>query len=284
MTKVILVNYTGGYCGNFLSHLIGEHLPVKYDISVNDDVNAYYFKSTEIETKYIKPFGKLFEIRNGFLSMKDLELITQEKIDPSYTYVMNLYKILHDEDDRVFMENVKSYYHELMSNLKEQFFLTNIHYVNRYKDLSIHDVFKDSSVVHISTYHKTYMSLFTLLFHAKTKNDAADQILQSKTLSDRSIFNDIVFPIPRPFDDRSIPVDMGKILFEDDYSSFYELQTRLSNEIGIELNLDLEKFKIYSKKNIEILEEILGKDFLEVPHVKLTKKILEYINDEIKVK
>ena len=284
MTKVILVNYTGGYCGNFLSYLIGESLGTDYTIKSNEANNSYYFQSGEIETRYIKPFGKLFDIRQGFLKMEELELITRLRHDESYTYVMNLYKILYDEDDDVFIKNIKIYYADLMSRLKSKFFITNIHYAFKYKNLLLQDVFKDSIVFYVGTDSTMYARFFSLLFHYKVKDAAADQLLQLNTLNDREINYSFINPLLyKPFDDASIYVDMGKLLFEKKLDIFNVIEDKFYAMTGIELNLDRIKFLDYMDKNIQILENILGKDFLTQSENQHIKKSLEFINTEIKI-
>ena len=79
MTKTVLVNYVGGYCGNFLTGLIGEALGVNHTLRQRSDKNTYYYLSNDIHTKYTKIFGKLFDIRKGVLKKEDLKYIAFKK-------------------------------------------------------------------------------------------------------------------------------------------------------------------------------------------------------------
>jgi len=283
MTKVILVNYAGGYCGNFISYLIGDALGVKYNLITDEEKNSYYFQSDEIDTKHIKPFGKLFEIRRGDLKINDLEIITRLKLDKSYEYLLQLYKIVYDEDEAVFIGNIKTYYQDLMNSLKAEYFITNIHYGYKYKDLSLQDVFKESIVIHIGTMFPKYARLFTLLLYSKIKDDKADQILQSSTLSKKYIFENIIKPVPpKSFNDQSIYVDMGTLLFEKDIKQLDDLEINLLSSFGINLTLNRKKFFEYADKNIKIVETILGKNFVRQSEDEQIEKSLSYINNFVK--
>jgi hypothetical protein len=282
--KSILVNYTGGYCGNFLSVLIGESLNVDHKWTTNSFKNSYFFESKEIDTKYIKLFSKLFEIRRGILKKEDLAYIAKNGLDDYYTHVLHLYNILDDDDEEVFIENLKSHYADLMGQQKSEYFITCLHYGYQYKNLSLHDVFPDSTILHVITSSKRYARYFHLLFHFKTKDNETDKILQTNTLRPEQLLHDFIKPVPpRIFDDRSIAVDMGKLIFEKDYTHLSEIEEQLSKAIHKTVKLDRKKFVEYADRNVDIVKSILGEDFMSQSEEEQVAKSLNYIHREIKV-
>ena len=284
MTKTVLVNYVGGYCGNFLTGLIGEALGVNHTLRQRSDKNTYYYLSNDIHTKYTKIFGKLFDIRKGVLKKEDLKYIAENDMDEYYTHAMHLYNVLDDEDDEAFVGNLKSHYGDLIKSHGKEYFLTCIHYGFKYKDVTLHDVFEDATVIHIVTESKRYARLFHLLFHYKTRDDATDKLLQKDTLSRKRLIHEIIDPdFPVPFDKKSIIVDMGKLIFEKDYAHFNELELALSRALNAKVKLDKIKFYEYADRNVSILKSILGDDFLDQEEVEQIKKSLEYIDKEVRV-
>lgn len=284
MTKKILVNYTGGYCGNFLCSLLSNALNTKDAMAEDKSNNSYEFMSSGVHTMFVKPFGKIFQIHNKTIRREDLEKIRQYKLDNFYTHVNKLYDFLWDEDEEVFVDNVKQYYDYLMSGLTGDYFITGIHYAFQYKNLSIHDVFKDTTVLHLYTTDKRYGRYFTLLLYYKTRNAKADQILQSTTLSSGGIYYDIIDPVlPVVKDPRSIPVDIGRITFGRDFDHLSEVEDRLSQEIGFKVTLDRKRLSDYSEGNEAIIREILGDDFKTQTDRVQVKKSLEFIEYKLRV-
>lgn len=284
MTKKILVNYTGGYCGNFLCSLLSDSLNTKDVMGEDKSNNSYEFLSSGVHTMFIKPFGKIFQIHNKTIRREDLEKIKQYKLDNFYTYVNRLYDFLWDEDEEVFIDNIKNYYNDLMSDLTGDYFITSIHYAFQYKNLSIHDVFKDTTVLHLYTTDKRYGRYFTLLLYYKTRNAKADQILQSTTLSSGGIYYDIIDPVlPVIKDPRSIPVDIGRITFGRDFDHLSEVEDRLSHEIGSKLTLDRQRLSDYADRNEAIIKEILGDDFKTQTDREQVKKSIEFIEYRLRV-
>jgi len=281
----VLVNYTGGYCGSFFCGLIAQNLDVGHRWLNDERKNIFYFLSDEIDTKYIKIFGKLFEIRRGTLKKEDLKYIADNNLDDYYAHAFHLYKIVHDEDDREFIQNIKSHYRELMNEKKNEFFITTIHYGYQYKDLTLQDIFDKAVVLHIVTKSKKYARYFHLLFHYKTKDDEADKVLQSKTLSADEIYSDFIDPsMPKIFDESSIPVDMGRIIFERDEDHLEEIEAELTRRIGKVIKIDRMRLNEYADKNVKILKSILGEDFMNQSESEQIEKSLQYIEREVRAK
>lgn len=284
MTKKIFVNYTGGYCGNFISSLLSDALKTKDVMGYDPSTNAYEFLSSGVHSKFIKPFGKLFQIHNKTLRREDLQKIAELNLDAFYIYVMKLYGILYDKDEDVFLQNVKDHYEDLLSTVDDDYFICSIHYAFQYKNLSIHDVFKDSTVLYLYTENKRYGRYFTLLLYHKTKNAPADQILQSTTLNFGGIYGDVIDPsLPVVKDPRSIPVDIGRITFEKDFEYLSEIEKKISESIGTEVKLDRQRLSDYADKNNAILESILGPDFMVQTEYKQLKASLDYIEKKVRI-
>lgn len=285
MTKKILVNYTGGYCGNFLCSLLSDALNTKDAMNEDRSNNSYEFMSSGIHTMFVKPFGKIFQIHNKTIKREDLEKIKALNLDQFYIYITRLYDFLYEEDEEYFLENIKEYYEYLMGELTGDYYITSIHYAFQYKDLSIHDVFKDFTVLHLYTTNKRYGRYFTLLLYYKTKNALADQILQSTTLSEGGIYNDVIDPVlPVVKDARSIPVDIGRITFGRDFNHLTEVEEKLSEKLGVPVTFDRERLRDYADRNEDIIKEILGEDYESQTDVVQIKKSLEFIENKVRVK
>ena len=285
MTKKILVNYTGGYCGNFICSLLSKALNIKDVMNAHEINNSYEFATAGDHSLLVKPFGKLFQIHEKVLKREDLKKISDLNIDQFYIQITKLYDILYEEDEEAFIYNIKQYYDYLMNQVTGEYYITSIHYAFQYKNLSIHDVFKDTTVLHLYATEKKYSRYFTLLLYYKTKNAPADQILQSTTLSAGGIYNDIIDPflVPITNDSRSIPVDIGKIMFEKNFDHLTEIEERLSKDLGVKVTLDRQKLKDYADKNEAIIKEILGEDYKSQTDENQIKKCFEFIENKIRV-
>jgi hypothetical protein len=285
MNKRILVNYQGGYCGSFFCGLIARALDVDHILEHDNKINIYYYSNKDIKTMYVKTFGKLFDIRKGVISKEELNEITEKKLDACYVYAKNLYKIVDDEDEQAFIENIKSYFSDLMTLQKSEYLIASIHYAYRYKDVDIHDIFPGSTILHIVTENKRHARYFHLLYHYKTKDDETDKVLQKNTLTLEQIKKDFIDVIsPSPFDDSSIHVDMGKLIFNRDYDHFSEIERKLSESIGKPVVLDRTKFYEYADRNIDIIKKILGDDFMQQTEKVQIEKSIKFIEGEVRVK
>jgi len=283
MTKKILVNYTGGYSGNFLCSLLSEALNTKDAMYEDKSNNSFEFTSAGVHTMFVKPFGKIFQIHNKTIKREDLNKIRDFKLDQFYTYVNKLYDFLYDEDEEVFIDNVKQYYDYLMSGLTEDYFICGIHYAFQYKNLSIHDVFKDTTVLHLYTDNKRYGRYFTLLLYHKTRNAKADHILQSTDRKNGGMYGDVIDPpLPVVKDPKSIAVDIGRITFGRDYEHLLEVEDRLSRDLGVNVTLNRKRLSDYTDRNEAIIIDILGKDYESQTDRVQIKKSLSYINDCVK--
>jgi len=284
----ILVNYTGGFCGSFFASLVAESLNLEHISSTEEEKNLYFFNSlNDIDVKHIKMLGKLFEIKRGELDYEDLKCVAKNKLDDFYTMLFSLYNILRDPDDDKFFENMKDHYKDLMKTQKKEFFVATIHYAFYYKNnikFSIHEIFPDSSVLHVISENKRHGRYFNMLFHYKSKDNVADQALQLKTLSRVSLQKEIINPRnPSLSDIRSIPVDMGKLVFERDFNHLKEIELNLSNKLQKEVVFDRDRFNKYADKNVEIIKSILGNDFENQSEKEQIKKSLDYIQNKVRI-
>lgn len=283
MKKSILVNYIGGYCGNFLSSMIAEALGTDYLFSKNEETNTYYYNSDDINIKYIKPFGKLFNIRENIIKKQDMKYIIDNKLDPFYEHIFHLYNILDDPDDERFFINVKEHFKELMETQKNEFFVSPIHYGFYYKNFSLHEVFPDSTILHVISENKKYGRYFKLLFYFKTKEANVDKVFQSYTLSEQQLYRNIISPeTPYIRDQRSIPVDMGKLIFENDFEHLSEVESKLSKSIDRKIVFDRAKFSEYAHKNIEIIKSIFGNDYANQTEKEQIRACLDYIEKDLR--
>jgi len=282
MTKKILVNYSGGYSGNFLCSLLSEALNTNDQMYKNESTNSYEFSSSGVHTMFIKPFGKIFQIHNKTLKREDLNKIKELYLDSFYIHVNKLYDILYDEDEEIFIDNVKQYYDKLMDGLTGDYYITSIHYAFQYKNVSIHDVFKNTTVLHLYTDSKRYGRYFALLLYYKTHNAKADQILLATSKKNGGIYEDMIDPaLPKVNDSRSIAVDIGKITFERDYEHLLEVEDKLSKELGVQVTLNRQKLNDYIDGNVAIIKEILGKDFETQTEHEQIKKSIEFIDQKL---
>lgn len=282
MKKSVLVNYTGGFCGNFFTHLLAESLGIEHTHSSNH-LNAHFYKPRDIDTKYIKTFGKLFEIRKGELERSHLKEVEEKNLDAFYTYIDHLYNILYDEEEDTFFENIKHHYAETMKQQKTDVFVCCVHYTSQYKNLKLSDVFPDSSIVHFYTTEKRHTRYFHLLFHFKNREDQADQIFQGTTLSAKRIDDDIVNPINKKcFDDRAIPFNVGRAVFERDESQIEAVEEALTRDTGRKVRIDRREWLRYVDLNTEIIESILGRNFETLSEEEQIQRSLRFIDEKVR--
>ena len=171
-----------------------------------------------------------------------------------------------------------------MNQHKSEYLICSIHYAYKYKDVDIHDVFPDFTVLHIVTENRRHARYFHLLYHYKTKDEEADKVLQGNTLTDEQLNKDFIDVVsPRLFDDKSIPVDMGKLIFDKDLHHFSEIEHNLSMSIGANVKLDKSRFYEYADRNIEIIKNILGDYFMTQDEDVEISKCLQYIEGKVRV-
>jgi len=283
MNKTVLVNYQGGYCGSFFCSLVAESLGVDFDLTTDPDLNIYFYNNKKIKTFYLKCINKIIKIRNNVITNKELSTIEDNDFDESYVYAKNLYNILKDEDDEVFIENIKNYFESLIDKREDEYFVSTIHYPYQYRNLDLHDIYPNASILHIVADKKRHARYFHLLFHFKTKDHPADKILQTSTLNQNQIYKDFVeIESPQIFDDKSIPVDMGKLIFERDFAHLSVVEEALSKEVGKSVKLDRMKLNAYADRNVDIIKKILGADFESQSEEEQIKNCYSYVENIVR--
>lgn len=282
--KSVLINYRGGFSGNFFTHLLAECLGVDH-IHSSNKYNAHFYNSKEIQPKFIKTFGKLFDLRKGELNPRLLSVVKENNLDDSYTYAHDLYSVLYDEDDENFIENVKAHYGDVMNLQKKDLLVCCIHYGHQYSSLKLSDVFPNSSIIHFCTDSVRHTRYFNLLFQYKNQSDRADNIFQDDTLSEKKLKYDIVQPAKlRCFDDKAIPFNVGNAVFNRDLSEIDRVEASLEKELSIPVRLDRKAWIDYSNLNIQIIESILGAGFEELSSEEQVNRSLSYLKNNIRVK
>ena len=284
MTKFVFVNYTGGYCGNFFTGLICEALGIKYESKVGDN-NAYTFDNVGTSLDFVKMLSKLFEIRQRSLNLEDPRVTRALQLDQRYERSLQMYKILEDPSDDVFIENIKNYYSDFLSRIKADYYVDRIHYAFSYKGYSLTDIIPNAKVVYLYTEDPRLHRLFVMLFHYKTKDDEADVALQVNTLSEKRLKSSIDHPeqsILKPFIEGALNVDMGRIIFDRDESYVSGVEMGLSSLLDTNVTLNKKRLSDYAERNVGIIKSIVGDDFMSMSDSECAKACRRYLENNVR--
>ena len=278
MTKVLLVNYTGGYCGNFFTHLLADAVDYPHGFS-SDERNAYYFKNFEVDTIYVKFLGKLFEARTGELDVDAIQSVSGNEND-SYRKVIRIFNLVNDEDDECFIENVKSYYEQIFEGIKSKYFVSCVHYTSPYKSFRIKDVLPEAIVVHLYASNPRHHRLFNTIFHYKSITAEIDRALVKDTLSDLRLEEECVNPhkslVPL-YDKTFVNVDVGKVLFNRDEDELVKFESTMERLTGDTVKINRKDLFDYADRNDAALRSIIGDEYLTCDESLSVERNLEYL-------
>jgi hypothetical protein len=276
--KLSIICYRGGYGGDFLCNLLYQNYSKTHLVNPSNEKNQFNF--TYLDTGYMQPCLK--NIKDLFFLHKDaakkkivfdlIKLTEFDKIkikrDKSkdindwkavawYDDLMKIYHILYDEDTDIYTENFTNYIREIYyQGYKEKKYISRIHWHHpQYESFKLSKTFLGANIFLLVTDNIIYHDFFMLLSFIKN-----NQMYYYKLMDD-SIFKNIFTnekEIVKNTFDNMIPIDVGKLFFENGYEN--EVENILSDSLKKNIVLNKKLLEKYKKDNMNIIENIIGKE------------------------
>jgi hypothetical protein len=271
--KLSIICYKGGYGGDFLCNLLYQNYNEKHLVSPKTKENQFDF--TLLDAGYTHPCLKnikdLFSLhkdsKNKFNSIKLTEFdrieikknnskkLIKEIFD--YEDLLKIYNILYDEDPNIYAENVSHYLRDIFyKGYKEKKYIARMHWHHpTYDNFQLSKVFPGANVFLLVTDNMIYHNFFTLLTFVKNNQMYYYKLLNDSTFID--MFTDEKKVVKNSFDNM-IPLDVGKLFFEDEYEK--NIEEILSDTLQKKIILNRQLLQKYKKNNMTIIENIIGKE------------------------
>ncbi|CAB5220771.1 hypothetical protein UFOVP247_35 [uncultured Caudovirales phage] len=267
--KLIIVVYNAGTCGEFFCNLLNRSLTQDtVPLIMREGGNNTYLWKKRGELDILNDIGKLTK----YWEIKYKSEYTHlTYIEEQHPYYEKIFKIIGDEDVDVFIENLYEFARDMHSAYKDKECIFRSHYINKFYHLNFLDMFPGSTAFYFevnSIKHIMYAQLLDLM-----KNYYNDNPL-------RIPGRDYLFarrPGPKKTFNRMIPIDSGRLFFEDDYQR--EAEEILSESLKKKIVLDTLELKSYKSRNFDMISSVLGKDFRELDIDSIAEKIILHLEE-----
>lgn len=288
-SKLITVNFVGGYCGDFICSLVYNSYygsQVDFFNSVTKakfSPNMACFKSVAFEGEGLRNFDMITNLyyNNDFYStfVNDINRVSDniDFFDYAYSHVAKIYRTCYDPDKQTFINNVLDYCRNVIpSDLKDFTIITHHSTDTRIPEFKFSNIFLGSHNIAIVSsdskfdryfrllgYHKFYKRLYT----DRTLKQAFQQMraLESEFLisCERSVLNDM----------GEIKIYVDKFLFSNDFTYVKQMEDIFSSIMGKQIVFNKDAIKTYRENNRKIYSRYLNipEDFDHVDPINVSK-------------
>lgn len=281
---LIVIGYPAGYGGEFFSSIL---------VSNFDAYKPIQRKSAHVNNDKLKNWYT-FDGYNSIGSLKSLDSIlchcgdlidqsNSDKVKIVSRYAKPHIDIIWDSDPKVLIENLTYVCRDHVNYYKPK--IINVHYHERLRNheifgsFTLNDIFPGSTKFRMAC-SSYYHDLFTLLYVFKT-NAIYENINMGN--DDKDFFFECALPerrkdfIGKPFED-FIDIDVGKLFFEDDFNVDLTEQ-QLSSVLNKKIDLNKKEItENYKPRNINILKDILGANFMDNSEETNTQLVFDYVS------
>lgn len=248
--KLVTVNFEAGYGGDFFSSVLYSNLN-NVNLPLPDSNNKYNFQND-----YDNRIEKFFILRNFYYftmlyynntllnnykqRYQTLDQSQYKQMDHVFSYVVDLYDRLYDDNDQVFFQNVIDFSRQLVDDQTPN--VLSVHYTKyRIEQLSFQDIFPGSVNLLLNISNSKSHSLFN--FIGWYKNSSVDDNYSVKWPEwYKQTFD---------FKEDVISVDRLFIFNDDDYID--EVLSMINTKLDI--TLDKQTIIDYRTRNQQILTE-----------------------------
>lgn len=297
-SKLITVNFVGGFCGDFICSLAYNSY-YNREIFLDDRVT----KATHIPTneslpcliydgETFKDFDLLTHIyynHDLFQTLVDYNAHINKNFGFSelrYEQLSKIYLVCYDKDRDVFIKNVQEFCRSIIpGNLKDFVILPHTTSDNRIPEFYLSNMFPKSNNLTIVCSDDRFNKYFRLLgyhkFYGKLYNNDIKESMKiwnsfnSGLLStfQRSYFKDLP-------GSNETKIYIDRFLFDYDASYIEEMEAIFSNIMNAEIKYDRNKIKNYRELNRSIMAKYLEiePDF-DHTNLENIKKINKFMND-----
>ena len=290
-TNLIIVNYKGGYGGDFFCNILQKAIDPSHTFTPSA-TNQFDVSHKFGEWSWLKELGNLVQRHMDEQLNRGLDYSLAIR-NLSWSYADGIYKICYDPDISVFANNVADFLKQKMIYPTDKVVVCNYHNTI-HKNLIHFDltrIFPQSKGIFLRTDSLKYHALFQLLALYKNDykplrkvarylvNNMSPDIYQYNASSDR----------PEPFSNTDFAIDSGRLFFDMDIIN--KINKDLSIYLNCEIKLDDQIIKHYRQKNLDIINRTIGNvDDLSDYDVKvavekfLMQRYEEYVDAEAKHK
>lgn len=285
-SNLIVIGYAAGYGGEFFHSLLASNYtnykPILRESNHlnNSDLNNWYTVDNYNSLGYLKCLDSVVDHCG--------DLITGENKTQTSVASVNGKKymsLIWEKDPLLLIENLIYFCRQQYDTNKPK--IINFHYHERlrhhnlFPNLTMNNIFPNSKKIRLVG-DKYYHDLFSLLYLFKTNAITVNKKIGNTNLD---FFIDGALPkrrkefIGKPFED-FVDVDVGKLFFEDD-KNIILTEALLSEITGTNIAINKHDIlKKYKHKNLLILKNILGNDFLKNSEERNTELVFNYVKRE----
>ena len=278
-TNLILVNYLGGYGGDFFCNLLHNAIDPSYSFETTG-LNKYETSHHE-KYKYIKLLGVIIQRyrseRQG-RNTDDMNLVKsvhQRNINVPWLWAEKMYSICYDKDPQTFYQNLKQAIRQELPYPKNNLVIANYHNARFAHLLDMNQIIPKSKNILLYTNSLKYHCLFDLLGLYKKQFMFLKQAAESSHLDPNIVFEYKASKQPIPPNDNYLSIDAGRLFFETGIED--QTNAALSEYLGCDIVLNHEMLYKYRKNNIKILNSLVGS--IEGNDREIESKVLAFIND-----
>ncbi|CAB5220764.1 hypothetical protein UFOVP247_34 [uncultured Caudovirales phage] len=223
----IFINYSAGSGGEFFAGLLYKSYYPSYEF-IHKGRNAFTWFDPQSSKTYDIRMRRIDAYVNRYL----------KKIDKLSSFHPDLhdtvYQEIYDENPTKFVENMCAYSRRFYSQFTSNPFIEVCSYTNKFHNLCLQDMFPKSTIFFLEIEDR-YLRYTCAL--DKIKNNLPSFYSRSSV---------------RCFDDM-IPIDAGKLFFENGYEE--EAEDILSVALNREVSLEREALSEYRENNIKLLRD-----------------------------
>ena len=283
-SDVVVVQYRGGYSGDFFTHLLYRAINPDRPIIMEHNEHQKYIWDNHPYNNWGKVFKHLQRTLHEYERYKDADHRKKYPLlygfsDEVGDWYVDFVDMIYDKDSRVFAKRVADMYKSahMSKKVNENYKVYNLHY-NLFKDyFSIDLAWPGCKSYFLATANERYDWYFNALQIYKnvlTTGNPNDIFLLEPKIKDyslRDIYNRVL-TYPTNFFARNEPVikrsrlkypeniDIGELIFGDLDSSLLEVNQMLSHQFEKEISLDRRLLEEYRAKNKAIIDDLLELD------------------------
>lgn len=254
-TNLIIVNYRGGYGGDFFANILHNAIDPKFNVVVdNSGFNKYKVTNKHGWFSCLKHIGLLVQRHRDQQNGRPTQMFFAHRGE-AWIWADKIYRMSYDPDIKVFSENLKEVLREQLTYPQDEVIVTNYHnmFPNNFELFEMGHVFPQSKGIFLYADSYKYHCLFDLLGSYKTK-----YLFLLRSALDYGLYSGALIggqPKRLP-NDKSLPVDVGRLFF--DLDTYDQVNEDLSNHLGCKIVLNKDAIVRYRENNLKIIEDTIG--------------------------
>lgn len=253
---LVVVGYYGGYGGTFFANILERSLGHESrKIVPMNDRNEFGFETTVLGTERYAINSLIKAYDQGFDALFNVKFFEKMKDKKDYwgDFMKKFFIDCYDDDRSVFCKNLTSYLKKRL-RLKSGFNVINAHYSKKHGGFSIHEIHDNVIFFLLTANDIKHHILFEMLLDIKQDRFIYPEFVKQNLDNLKGIPQKI-----KPFDSCHL-VEVGRLFLQTKDNGIDEVETILSEALGVKISLDKRMIQDYNRSNVELLNNFLGID------------------------